>query len=143
MNADDLKNELLHWKFNRYKAVNFGIGMMALLIYEFVARPYYRPYIYAHKINDFHVADTLGNTLGTIAAIFIPLAILTNSPKHGNALIKLLTIAVILYEVAHPLLGKPTDGWDILATVVSGILSYFMFKRIFKRPGQDSSELAN
>ena len=66
MTINDFKLELKNWKFTKYKAINFAIGISALLIYEFIGRPIYRPYIYANKINDFHIADTLDNPLGTI-----------------------------------------------------------------------------
>ena len=128
----DLRNELIHWRFSKYKLINFSIGLTALLILEFIARPYYRPYIYSHHINDFHIADTLGNSLGTVAAIFIPIALLTNDGKFGLLLIKLLTVSVIIYEIGHPLLGKPIDPWDIVATILTGTISFFTFKVLFK-----------
>ena len=59
MTLEDLKNEAIRWRFTKYKLINLTIGLSALLFYEFVARPYYRPYIYAHKLYDFHIADTL------------------------------------------------------------------------------------
>lgn len=135
MTLEDLKDELLHWKFSKYKLINFLIGIAALLIYELAGRPYYRPWVYANSINDFHIADTLGNSLGTIAAIFIPLAILTNGPKHGLPLIKLLTTSIVIYEIAQPLLGKPIDLWDIAASILTGLLSYGLFSVIFKKTG--------
>ena len=131
MTLEDLKNEAIHWRFTKYKLINLSIGLSALLFYEFVARPYYRPYIYAHKIYDFHIADTLGNSLGTIAAIFIPIGLLTNDKTHGYSLIKLLTASVVIYEIGQPLLGKPIDFWDILATLVSGGIGFFLFKWLF------------
>jgi len=70
MILNDFVTEFRNWKFTKYKAINFGVGISALLIYEFVGRPIYRPYIYNNKINDFHVADTLGNTFGTLPTIF-------------------------------------------------------------------------
>ena len=50
----------------------------------------------------------------------------------GIFLVKLVTVAVALYEVAHPLSGKPIDIWDILATVITDMISYFLFRYIFK-----------
>jgi hypothetical protein len=66
MTLNDFLSEFKNWKFTKYKAINFAIGLSALLLYEFVGRPIYRPYIYTNKINDFHIADTLGNTFGTL-----------------------------------------------------------------------------
>lgn len=132
MTLSDFKSELRNWKLSRYKVINFAIGLAALLIYEFIARPIYRPYIYANKINDFHIADTLGNSLGAMATIFFLIALLSNDTVKGNYLLKLGTFSVVVFELAHPLLGKPIDGWDILATILTGLFSYLLYNGIFK-----------
>lgn len=132
MTFNDLKTELRHWKFTRYKAINFAIGLSALLIYEFVGRTMYRPYIYKNNIDDFHVADTLGNTLGTLTTIFFLVALLSDDTKKGNFLIVLGTISVVVFELGHPLLGKPIDIRDVVATLVTGVFSYFMYNILFK-----------
>jgi len=132
MTINDFKTELRNWKLTKYKAINFAIGISALLIYEFVGRPIYRPYIYDNKINDFHIADTLGNTFGTLPTIFFLIAILSNETTKGNYLIKLGTFSVVVFELAHPLLGKPIDIWDILATILTGFVSYVVYNSLFK-----------
>jgi len=132
MTLNDFKTELKYWKFTKYKAINFAIGISALLIYEFIGRPIYRPYIYKNKINDFHIADTLGNTFGTLPTIFFLIAILSNDTTKGNYLIKLGTFSVVAFELAHPLLGKPIDIWDIGATILTGLVSYLVYNSIFK-----------
>jgi hypothetical protein len=132
MTVGDLKSGLKNWKFTRYKAINFAIGLSALLIYECIGRPIYRPYIYNNKINDFHIADTLGNTLGTLPTIFFLVAILSNDRTKAIDLIKLGTFSVVVFELAHPLLGKPIDIWDIIATILTGFASYIIYNSIFK-----------
>lgn len=132
MKLNEFKAELRNWRFTKYKTINFAIGLFALLIYEFIGRPIYRPYIYNNKINDFHIADTLGNTLGTFPTIFFLIAILSNDKTKGNYLIKLGTFSVVVFELAHPLLGKPIDIWDIIATVLTGFASYLIYNAIFK-----------
>ncbi len=132
MTLNDFKAELYNWKLTKYKTTNFAIGISALLIYEFIGRPIYRPYIYAHKINDFHIADTLGNSLGTIATLFFFTALLSNETIKGNYLIQLGTFSLVVFELAHPLLGKPIDFWDIVATVLTGSFCYLMYNLIFK-----------
>lgn len=132
MTLKDLKRELENWKLTKYKAINFAIGISALLIYEFIGRPIYRPYIYNNKINDYHIADTLGNSLGTLPTIFFLIAILSHETTKGNYLIKLGTFSVIVYELAHPLLGKPIDIWDIIATIFAGCFSYIIYNSLFR-----------
>jgi hypothetical protein len=132
MTLRDFKSELKNWKFTKYKAINFAIGITALFIYEFIGRPIYRPYIYNNKINDFYIADTLGNTFGTMPTIFFLIAILSNDTIKGNYLIKLGIFSVVVFELASPLLGKPIDIWDIIATILAGLVSYLIYNGIFK-----------
>ena len=105
MEINDFITELRAFRLTRYKIINFGIGATALLIYECVGRPLYRPYIYRNQLYDFHIADTLGNTFGTLTTIFFLIALLSNETTKGNYLIKLGTLSVVLFELAHPLLG--------------------------------------
>jgi hypothetical protein len=132
MTLNDFKEEVRSWKLTKYKVINFTIGISALLIYEFVGRPIYRPYIYDNKINDFHIADTLGNTFGTLPTIFFLIALLSNDTTKGNYLIKLGTLSVVVFELAHTLLGKPIDIWDIIATIMTGFISHLIYNTIFK-----------
>lgn len=132
MTISDFKAELSNWKFSKFKVINFSVALISLLVYEFIGRPIYRPYIYANNINDFHVADTLGNTLGTLATLFFLVAILSHDTQKGNYLIKIGTISVVLYELAHPLLGKPIDIWDVLATLLTGFMSYLFLNALFR-----------
>jgi hypothetical protein len=132
MTLKDFISELRNWILTKYKAINFTIGIFALLVYEFVGRPVYRLYIYDNKINDLHFADTLGNTFGTFATIFILIAILSKETTKGNYLIKLGTFSVVVFELAHPLLGKSIDIWDIIATFTTGFISHLMYNSIFK-----------
>lgn len=132
MTLQDLKSEITHWALTRYKFINLSIGTAALLVYECIGRPLYRPYIYSRDLYDFHVADTLGNSLGTMAAVFILVGLFSHSRAQGDFLIKISTVSIVLYELAHPLLGKPIDGWDMVATILSGALCYLLFHAIFK-----------
>jgi hypothetical protein len=128
-----IRAEIRNWKFTKYKLVNLLMGIAALLTYEFIARPFYRPYIYSNKINDFHIADTLGNTLGTLAMIFILIFLLSSNKEKSNFLIKNGTVIMVVYELAQPLLGKPIDPWDILATLLTGATCYFIMNFVFQR----------
>lgn len=50
---------------------------------------------------------------------------------NGSFLIKIITVSVVLYEIAQPLLGKPIDIWDIVATILAGGLSLLIFHYLF------------
>ena len=132
MTINDIRNEIIGWKFSRYKAINFTIGICALLLYEFVGRPYYRPYIYSNNIYDFHIADTIGNSLGTIATVFILISLFSRDSSHGYFLVNVITVSIILYEFAQPLLGKQIDPFDIVATVITGGICFVIYSLLFK-----------
>lgn len=130
MTIKELRDGIIGWKLTREGLINLSIGLSAILIYEFIARPIYRPYIYQNNINDFHLADTIGNSLGTIATIFVLLGFIGQWRIQHLFLIKTITLSVMLYEIAHPLLGKPIDPWDIAATIVTGSLCFILYKFI-------------
>jgi hypothetical protein len=130
MTFDVLKAGIKNWKLTKDRMLHLGIGLAAVLVYEFWARPIYRPYIYRHQINDFHLADTIGNTLGTIATVFVGIGLIAQGRVQELFLIKLITISVALYELAHPLLGKPIDPWDFGATLLTGGFCLLLYQLI-------------
>jgi len=69
------KNELSPLKIR-----TFYIGIIFFFLTELV-RSFYRPYIYEHKIQDFYFADTIGNSFGTITAIFMILTLSGSGTK--------------------------------------------------------------
>ena len=126
MNVNQLIQELKDWRFTRYRLVHFSIALAACVLYETAGLQWYRPYIYQKGIYDFHIADTLGNSLGTIALIFALIGVFTTRPSQRLPLIMIGTLGNIVLELAHPLLGKPADMWDIAATLVAGCVCYLM-----------------
>lgn len=140
MTFKDLITAVKNWKLTRYRAINFAIGISALLIYEFIGRPVYRPYIYANKINDFHIADTLGNTFGAMPTLFFLVALFSTEKTKGKFFLILGTFSVVVFELAHPLLGKAIDLWDIGATILTGLLSYGLFNLIFRKAGKEKGQ---
>lgn len=101
MTIKDLREGIHNWKFTRERIINLIIGLSAVLIYEFLARPIYRPYIYKNNINDFHLADTIGNSLGTLATVFVLIGLIGQGRTQNIFLIKTITISVALYELAQ------------------------------------------
>ncbi len=128
----DFLKGLKVWRFTRARQFDLLVALVSIALYEFVARPYYRPYIYAHGINDFHIADTIGNTLGTVATVFTFLFLLGGETKRDLFIINTVTLSVALYEIAHPLLGKPMDPWDLGATLISGGICHLIHRSINK-----------
>ena len=101
-----------------------------------IGRYVYRPYIYANKINDFGIADSMGNLGGIIVQIFFSLALL-NSPRNKVFnVIGFIVIGYILYEILQPYLPRGVFDWkDIYGTLIGGVISLFVLlfvKKIVK-----------
>src|SRR5687767_3706071 len=127
MTIDELKDNVSNWKLTRHRVLDLTIGISFLLLLEFVAKPYYRSYIYSNTLFDFHIADTLGNSFGTVAEVFIIVGLIGNDKGRNNSLIRIIVFSIVVYELAQPLLGKPTDPWDVLATVLTGGLCFVVY----------------
>jgi hypothetical protein len=44
-----------------------------------------------------------------------------------------VTISVAVYELAHPLLGKPIDPWDLAATIFTGVVCELLYRLIYRQ----------
>ncbi len=130
---ETLKSEMANWVRSKKRVANMLVGISAVLLYE-AARAYYRPFIYSYAINDFHIADTLGNSLGTVATVFVFVSLLGRDSARDYFLIRIVTISVLVYEVAHPLLGKPIDLWDLVATILAGVFCEGFYRLLHGRP---------
>ena len=133
-----LKIEFSNWLSSKRRIINLAIGLGTVLLYE-AARAYYRPYVYSQGINDFHFADTLGNSLGTVATVFVFVSLLGRDLAQDYFVIRTVTISVVVYELAHPLLGKPIDLWDMVATALAGIFCEVLYRLFHERPQAISS----
>ena len=88
----------------------------------------YRSYIYENKIEDFGIADSIGNSGGILVQIFFGLAILNPSRKKGLRLIVFFILGYILYEFAQLILPKGVFDWqDIYGTLIGGVVGIFVF----------------
>jgi hypothetical protein len=111
----------------RKRAIDLAVGLCALLLTE-AGRSFYRPFIYARGIDDFHIADTLGNSLGTVTTIFVMLALFGRDRKFDDGIMLSVTVGLVLYEAAQPLMGNPIDPWDVLATILAGGLCAALYR---------------
>lgn len=124
--------KIINW-LTQQRLINFGVGISAVVAYE-IARAYYRPFIYANHINDFFIADTLGNSLGTVATAFGFVALLGRGGRHDYFLIRAAALGVVAYELAQPLLGKPIDGRDVVATMLAGLVCEGLYRWLHGQP---------
>jgi len=96
----------------------------------------YRPYVYRNGINDFGIADSMGNLGGIVVQIFFTLAILNSQRKKAFNVVGFLVAGYILYEIVQPYLPRGVFDWkDIYGTIVGGIVSvvFLLFLRLIVR----------
>ena len=93
-----------------------------------IGRFVYRPFIYKNEIDDFGIADSMGNSGGIIVQIFFALAIINSTRIKGLRLIVFMVLGYILYEIAQPFLPKGVfDIKDIYGTLIGGIIALLLF----------------
>ena len=99
------------------------LAIGAFAVTEF-GRHVYRPYVYEAGINDFGLADSIGNLGGIVVQIFASLAILNSRGHKAFNVIGFLAIGYILYEIVQPFLPRGVfDAKDIYGTIIGALLA--------------------
>lgn len=109
------------------KKILYLVGSVFLLIISIILSDIYRPYIYRNNIFDFHFADTIGNLFAVPCITLLLLGV----EKYNSPFKAILYTALILtiYEIIP--LGT-FDYYDLIATYISGLLTYLVFFLIEK-----------
>lgn len=116
--------------FDKLRFIYFFFFIAAFFLTE-AGRNIYRPYIYENGINDFGIADSMGNLGGIVVQIFFGLAILNPLYKKGVRIILFFITGYIFYEILQPYLPKGTFDWlDIYGTIIGGIVGFGIFSLI-------------
>ncbi|TDN97641.1 VanZ family protein [Sunxiuqinia elliptica] len=98
-----------------------------------LGRHVYRPFIYANHINDYGIADSIGNLGGIIVQLFFGFLVLNPNKLKGLRLIAFFILGYILYEVAQPILPRGVFDWkDIFGTIIGGAIGLVLFLLIHK-----------
>jgi len=119
------------------KKITLLIAVAAYAITE-LGRSFYRPYIYANNINDYHIADTIGNSFGTMTAIFMIIT-LSGKGKNKDWNIFLIIIPGLLVYELFSLTGKTAiDTNDMIATIIFGVISAIIYFLILKKYGRNN-----
>ena len=129
---------IAHDDYTTLKKITFGIAISAYFLTE-MARSFYRPYIYVNEINDWVIADTIGNSLGTVTAIFM---ILTMSGQGSNwdwRLVGVVIAGLIGYETLNLTGNHPFDLNDVLATLIFGGISMLVYGYILGKYGRSDT----
>lgn len=113
----------------------FVIAVLFFFLTE-IGRNIYRPFIYTNNIDDYGIADSIGNSGGIIVQIFFMMAILNSPRKKVFRVIGFIVIGYILYEILQPYLPRGVFDWkDIYGTLIGGVISLFVLffiKKIVK-----------
>ena len=106
-----------------FRLLYAATAVLAFFLTE-AGRYVYRPYIYENGINDFGIADSMGNLGGIVVQIFFSLAILNSHGLPAFLSEKSLMAGYILYEFLQPYLPKGVFDWkDIYGTIIGGLVS--------------------
>ena len=104
--------------------VAYLIAFVGCFIATEIGRKVYRPFIYRNHIDDWGIADSIGNSLGRLAQIFLYLGLTNATQKESYRIIAFVTVGYIVYEIVQPILPRGTfDMKDVIATVVAGLLA--------------------
>lgn len=114
-------------KIDKIRIIYFVIFLAAFAMTE-IGREIYRPFIYSNNINDFGIADTIGNFFGTITQIYFMLFLIYPTHKNGLFFFPFFVFGYSLYEFWQLILpGSHFDWKDIVATVISGIVALIIY----------------
>jgi len=115
-----------------FRIIYLMIAILAFFLTE-AGRYIYRPFIYENDINDYGIADSIGNSGGIIVQIFFMLAILNSPKKKIFRVIGFVTVGYVIYEILQPYLPKGVFDWkDIYGTVIGGVLAFLIILLIRK-----------
>lgn len=123
--------------FNALKKITLSIGLIAFFVTE-MTRSFWRPYVYKNEIFDYYFSDTIGNSFGTITAIFMLLTMVGKGNKQYWKLIALVIIGLIIYDY----MGYPSkfDFNDVIATIIFAIISLFSYLIMLKNKSISNSK---
>ena len=100
----------------------FGFGLLLNFTY--------RPYVYRNHINDFHLADVIGNIVAVPAAAFFFYAINKSIRYNKFAILVIDLLIWCFYEVTF---STTFDWWDILASLIMCFVTYPILLVLEKR----------
>jgi len=115
-----------------FRVTYFLMSLFFFLITE-IGRNIYRPYIYKNLIDDFGIADSIGNLGGILVQIFFGLAVFNSQLIKSIRLITFFILGYILYEIIQPILPRGVFDWqDIYGTLIGGIIAVLLLFLLHK-----------
>jgi len=119
------RHKLLTWSNHR---TAYSLVFLLTFALTEIGRYLYRPFVYNAGLNDFGIADTMGNHLGAVALIFFILAVMHATYEEGLIVVAVVTVGYVAYEFAQRFLpGSTADSKDVVASIIGGLLSLLLF----------------
>lgn len=109
------------------KNIIFGIVGFIAVIFGFISKAFYRPYISMHHINDFGIADSSPSLFYVIG---FSLLLLIKPNKHAWVVIIVVTLGSVAYEIMQAYNNRLLDFKDIIASLIGGIISILIWLTI-------------
>ena len=107
----------------------FLLGAILCFLIGVLLTYFYRPYIYANHINDWHLADTIGNIVAVPAVAFLFYAAQKTVRYTKLTVLTLDFLVWCLYEAFFSL----TFDWrDLLASLIMCFVTYLILRVVLK-----------
>lgn len=120
-------------KLSSIRLAYFLLFVFFFLLTE-TGREVYRPFIYRHQINDFGLADVVGNLLGTVAIIFFNLTFVHATRRQAVRIIVFVTAGVMIYELLQTVLPRGVLDWkDVWSTPIAGLFALLLVSLVWRR----------
>ncbi len=114
------------------------LGIAAFGVTEF-GRYIYRPHVRQNNLNDFGLADSIGNLGGICVQIFLGLAFFNATRVQSYRLAVFFAVGYIVYEFVQPYLPKGVFDWkDIYGTVIGFVLSFLLISVVWHVVGSSN-----
>lgn len=120
------------FKPNKIRIIFLIIAIGAYIITEF-GRYIYRPFVNSNRIQDYGLADSIGNLGGIIVQIFLVCAVVNPNKIQSYRWAAFLSLGYIVYEFLQPYFPKGVFDWnDIYGTLIGLIISIILLCIIWR-----------
>ena len=120
------------FKIGPIRGIYFATFAVFFILTE-IGREIYRPYVYQNGLNDFGLADVIGNLLGTVAVIFFCLGVNHANRVQSIRIIAFVTVGITIYELLQAVLPKGVLDWkDVISTPIAGLFSLLLVLVIWR-----------
>ena len=120
------------FKIGPMRGVYFVTFAVFFILTE-IGREIYRHYVYQNGLNDFGLADVIGNLLGTVAIIFFCLGVNHANRVQSIRIIAFVTVGITIYELLQAVLPKGVLDWkDVVSTPIAGLFSLLLVLVIWR-----------